>query len=418
MNRKLLKQMLNEWRSNLLVVVEFLVVSVVIWYIVDYFYATASIYTRDRGFNADHCYLLTLYQVTDKSPLHVERTQDEMIEDKLEMMERLRRRPEVEAVSYSHYSFHYNGSNSTMSFRADTIWGNGLYRAVTPDFVKVFRYMGTEGETPDQLSRQLEEGKILFTDNFFSKGSGSGSEGPDMAHIDKNEIYLSEDTTQRLPVGSALKPMRYDDYSTWDVASVFGPALMGGNAAILGMNELCIRVRPDMDKNIIDNLMEEAQSQFHVGNYLLTNVQSFDDIRRNYQTYNTNQIRNYMTGMCFMLLNIFLGLLGIFWFRTQQRVREIALRKVNGATDTSIFRRLVTEGIILLCIATVPALITDYFLATNEISTWADGYFGWGRLFICAAGAFLLMSLMVVLGIWFPARRAMKVNAAVALADE
>lgn len=173
-----------------------------------------------------------------------------------------------------------------------------------------------------------------------------------------------------------------------------------------------------MDKGIVDQLMEEAQSQFHVGNYLLTNVQSFDDIRRNYHTFNTSQIRNYVTGMSFLLLNIFLGLLGIFWFRTQQRVREIALRKVNGATDSSVFRRLVTEGVILLCIATVPALITDYFLATHEIATWADGYFGWGRLFICAGIAFLLMTLMVVLGIWFPARRAMKVNAAVALANE
>lgn len=420
MNRKLLKQMLNEWRSNLWIVVEFLVVSVVMWYIADYFYATASIYTRDRGFNTDHCYLLSLYEVTEKSPMYVEGlTPDDMAANKLEIMERLQRRPEVEAVSYSNCSYHYNGSNSYIGFRADTIWGNGLRRVVTPDFVKVFRYEGVDGETPEELARQIQEGKVLFTDNFFSRGSKLGSKkGPRMSQIDRNEVYASEDTTDRADVGSALKPMRYSDYSTWDVAALLGPAVAGGDRALLWMNELCIRVRPDMDKDIIDNLMDEAQSQFHVGNYLLTNVQSFDDIRRNFQRDDTNRIRNYVTGMCFLLLNIFLGLLGIFWFRTQQRVREIALRKVNGATGSSVFRRLVSEGLLLLAISTVPAIIVDFVLAKYEMNAWADGYFGWGRLLLCAAIAFVLMALMVVLGIWFPARRAMKVDPARALADE
>ncbi len=163
MNRKLLKQMLNEWRSNLWVVMEFIIVSVVLWYIVDYFYATASIYNRDRGFNTDHCYLLSLYEVTDKSPLYVEgRTDDDKIADKLEIMERLRRRPEVEAVSYSASSYHYNGSNSYITLQTDTIIANGLQRLATPDFVKVFRYEGIDGETPDELARQLEK------ENFYS----------------------------------------------------------------------------------------------------------------------------------------------------------------------------------------------------------------------------------------------------------
>ena len=48
-------------------------------------------------------------------------------------------------------------------------------------------------------------------------------------------------------------------------------------------------------------------------------MRSFADIRRNYQQSYMNQLRNYCIGMGFLLLNIFLGLLGTFWFRTQQR---------------------------------------------------------------------------------------------------
>ena len=45
-------------------------------------------------------------------------------------------------------------------------------------------------------------------------------------------------------------------------------------------------------------------------------------------------------GMGFLLLNIFLGLLGTFWFRTQQRRSEIALHKAHGATDLSLIHIL------------------------------------------------------------------------------
>lgn len=41
MNKKLFTQIKNEWRSNLWLVTELLLVSVVLWYIVDYMYVHA-----------------------------------------------------------------------------------------------------------------------------------------------------------------------------------------------------------------------------------------------------------------------------------------------------------------------------------------------------------------------------------------
>ena len=43
MNKKLLTQIKNEWRSNLWLVTELLLVSVVMWYIVDYMYVKAAV---------------------------------------------------------------------------------------------------------------------------------------------------------------------------------------------------------------------------------------------------------------------------------------------------------------------------------------------------------------------------------------
>ena len=123
--------------------------------------------------------------------------------------------------------------------------------------------------------------------------------------------------------------------------------------------------------------------------------------------------------MGFLLLNIFLGLLGTFWFRTQQRRSEIALHKAHGATDISIFKRLLCEGWLLLVLVTPLALVIDYNLASLELNSWRNGTtLEWGRLLLCAVITFVLIALMIAIGIGIPARKAMKVQPAEALHDE
>lgn len=39
----------------------------------------------------------------------------------------------------------------------------------------------------------------------------------------------------------------------------------------------------------------------------------------------------------FLLVNVFLGLIGTFWFRTRRRRNEIALRLAMGSTKKQIF---------------------------------------------------------------------------------
>ena len=174
-----------------------------------------------------------------------------------------------------------------------------------------------------------------------------------------------------------------------------------------------------MDKNVEESLMNQAETMFHVGNKLLVNVQSFKDIRRIVQQNNWNSVWQMAVGMGFLLLNIFLGLFGTFWFRTQQRVNEIAIRKAMGATNWEICRRLLSEGLLLLLVITPFAFGIDCLLAYFEMNQYYDGgYFGWDRVAICAAGAAALVALMIIAGVWFPASRAEKVDPAIALKDE
>ena len=412
MTKKLLTQIKNEWLSNLWLALELLVVSVVMWYVVDYLYTRAATYLEPRGFNIEHCYLIELGELTPKSPDYTpNKTRDDTHADIAELVERLRRRPEVEAVSLSQNSYPYNGSNSSGEVRYDTLqspeWT--IRRMVTPDFVRVFRYQGTRGETPEQLAEMLERGEFLASDNLYRKYDHK------LTEFVGKRFQLFGDTTKTYQLGAALQNVRYHDYDQARSSYCF---LAKQSFYYVGL-ELCVRVREGQDNNFITKLKEDSESQFRIGNLFISEIRSFHDIRRNFQQAWTNDIRNYVMGMGFLLLNIFLGLLGTFWFRTQQRRSEIALHKAHGATDGAIFRRLLSEGLLLLAVVTPIALVIDWNLAHLELNSWRNGTtLEWDRLLLCAGISFVLMAVMIAIGIGIPARKAMKVQPAEALHDE
>lgn len=53
MKRKLTKQMCAQWRSNLWLIVELLVVSVVLWYINDFLSIRTAANFQDEGFDTN-----------------------------------------------------------------------------------------------------------------------------------------------------------------------------------------------------------------------------------------------------------------------------------------------------------------------------------------------------------------------------
>ena len=416
MNKKLLAQIKNEWRTNLWLGIELLLVSVVMWWIIDNLYCIGATYFEPRGFNVDHCYLIEMGHLTEKSPDYQEKPYQETSDDVLELANRLRQRPEIEAVSLSQNSYPYNGSNSWTSIRlvGDTLEAGGslILRNVSPDFVKVFRYEGANGETPEQLAEMLERGEMIASDNVFTYAY---KRPLPMTNYVGRRFYWQNDTTFSLQLGASMKVVRYSDFQAARTSrSILLKRTMWAEDA-----ELCVRVRADQDVDFIERLKADSEKQFRIGNIYISNIRSFKDIRRNYQQYQYNGMRDLITIQVFLLVNIFLGLLGTFWFRAQQRKSEIALHKAHGATNSMVFTRLLSEGWLLLLIITPLALFIDFNLAYAELNARHNGiYLEWDRLLICGAISFAIIALMIAIGIGIPARKAMKIDPADALHNE
>lgn len=299
-----------------LVAAELLIVSVVMWYITDTLYCELSTYMEPRGFDTGHCYKIDMGELTAKSPdYRPYTTQEERAADVREFVERLRRRPEVEAVSLSVNAYPYNGSSSGANVSLDTLHVHGycIRRFVTPDFMRVFRYRGTRGETPEQLSGILERGEFLASDNLYQRNYGLT-----MTSLVGREFHLMDDTTETCRLGAALVPVRYHDYyPAWaSYSMVYNLNTLSIDFITSGC-ELCLRVKAGEDRDFIARLKADSESQFRIGNIYMADAVSFTELRRSFLQSRTNNMRYFLTGMGFLLFNIFLGLFGTFWFRTR-----------------------------------------------------------------------------------------------------
>lgn len=96
-----------------------------------------------------------------------------------------------------------------------------------------------------------------------------------------------------------------------------------------------------------------------------------------------------------------------------------------GSSKKQVFSLLMGEGILLLALVTIPAMIICYNVGiadltigrTPFIATWPVK---WSiiRFLLGSFAAWVLIALMIVVGIWFPARQAMKIQPAEALHEE
>lgn len=422
MNKKIIKQLWNERYTNLWIYVELLLVSVVLWYVVDLTYVTLRTYFEPRGFDISNTYLLKLGVLTPKSPEY----QDTSVykrapgADMLELVDRLRRFPDVEAVSISLNSYPYNGSNNGLNARLDTMSCYGIFRQATPDFFRVFRYEGANGETPEQLATLLDSkpNAIIAGENLMTDYKLTGKD-----FINK-EFYMWDDTTRTYEMVAVTKPVRYCDFmsvydSKYIIATIPEASLAKFSGVYVKYTEICFRTKDGAAPGFLDRLRKASNSQFRVGNLFIRYYESFDDTRSTYQQDDMNEFRKNLCGISFLLVNIFLGLLGTFWFRTQRRRSEVALHISFGSSRRQVFGRLMSEGLFLLVLATIPALIIDFNLAYFEFTASMDASsWSWPRLAVTTITTFLLMALMIMVGIWYPARQAMRVDPATALREE
>lgn len=419
MIKQLFKIIFRQRKINLFIWAELFLVFIFIWYIVDYMGCALLTSRQDMGFDTEHTYRIELAEQSEDSDNYLSTDKTTTIgEDLLRMVERIRRYPDIQAVSVSIGAQPYASVSFSNKQVYKQIYANDStgIRAqefkVSPSFFEVFDI--AIGDNKDLLSvfssssilltRQTAEKLFPSTDDALQAMIGIGKE-----RVEKRVVGILTD--RRATEYQQPHPCYYTILSDAEIANTL-------TSATLPNIELCVRVKPQADNSFAARFMNEMGDKLVEGNIYPTDVLSSKALRKSAVSPVVSDINAYLILFVFFLANIFLGVSGTFWHRTRHRRSEIGLRMALGASRREIFKMLISEGILLLVLAAVPAMIICFNLGWMEVVNVYWYSFNGLRFILGISVTLLILSGMIICGIVRPARVSMQIEPAEALMYE
>ncbi len=401
--------MLNEWRSNIWIVIELVIVLLVLQLIFGMLYSIYSLRKPVLHADLDDIYVAWIDNLEEDCDGYVPYDSAHSAATDLEMlMTRLRSSRYVEKAAYGTQNaipYQYNFWGTAVGLPGDDTRTSFFInvRGMSPEMMEVMQIRGARGETPGQLADLMRKGYVLISEAELQYDENV----PEADGFVGKDVEKKHDPPEIHHVGAIAEPMRRSD---------FEPAFYGTWYEPIEPDEarvIVLRVKPGMGHRFIESMNDTA---LRSGNMFLTDFTCMSDLRDMCQMDTTQAVNGITVCALFVLVMIFLGFLGTFWFRTQQRVSEIAIRKVNGATDRDIYQRFFAEGLTLLGVAVVVASPVTVWIVRN-LGDMMDLSILDNELAVPVIFSIVVLGLLIIAGIYAPARRAASVNPAEALKD-
>lgn len=420
MIQHLFKLIWKQRRQNAWIAAELFLVFMLLWYIMDYFITIGYTASIENAYHIEDTYQVQLATVPASSPKYIHYEEGEQIaaEQYLSIIERIRQYPQVEAVCLSNMSVPYCPSYRNLPMGPDTTsLKNCQYLQVTPSYFEVFRIEPLNGGETSSLKDALTEKSIvisrLMAEKVFPK-----EQNP------KGKSVLCGGNDEFYQIGGVCGAVKRDDYSREERANYFllsnSDIVDWGEMALADL-EISIRVKPGLNKhNFIESFQKDMREQLNVGNFLLYKVSSFEDLRDTLYLTNgvTDAIRYRIAFMAFLIFNIFLGIIGTFWFRNEYRKPEIGLRIAIGSTRRQILQMMIGEGWLLVSLVGIPAAIICINIAKMEFIGTNIMLVTFFRIFASLISTYLIMVVFITLGAWYPAYLSSRIAPADTLRSE
>lgn len=415
----ILKIIWNERKTNAWIVLEYIVVFCLLWFCIDYLYYMGKSYREPLGYDIEHVYRIRMGQKDDE----MEYTEEDWYEYAVTFLNRVRQHPDVESASLSRSGIPYGDSMSANSFviNSDSIREGIRLKWVSSGFFDVFK-MRVQGSVFDWRDQAASHQVLLSPDNAGYLGGYSRSKYllTDV-HSVRNE---PEDDTYYNVIGTThkVKDSFFDPY----LSVMFLP--LERRHLNLSWLQIAVRIRPAAEKGFTERFTRDMSEQLDIGPFFLASISSFEDLKHNMIkfTRTLDNLNSVYAVTTFLIINIFLGLIGTFWYRTQSRRSEIGLRIALGATKRNAKTMMFTETLLLLFVSSLVAvnicvnvghteLLTTLGLPvagkTQMSSAVVQGFINYGL-------TFSFLAIVSLIAVWYPARQASDVPPAEVLREE
>lgn len=407
----------NQRKQNIFIFLELLLVACLLWAISDSL--CVDIYTEKQpmGVDVESVYELHL-SVANESALEDSFGYRRVAEDFLKLVDNVRQCPEVEAASVSISAIPYTWSSnwSYLIAASDTTTPSDLCQMfyVMPEYFQVLHIQTPEGR-PVYDEAVRNPGEFILSQTLAEKLF------PGVSAVGREAKYGNFGGESEIPrkIASVTAPRRKTDferaepvyYVLWRSEKYVLD--LCENASLLPTSfDFLIRMRPNFQPSAMADFLQKNSARLSVGDVYVSSYTSIDDYKTDMLKGRMDNQKKKTALVVFMLVNIFFGIIGTFWLRTQSRRAEIGLRAALGASKQSLQLQLYLEGLVLLAL-TLP--LTLIFIGNMLLADLPDTYrldYTWWRFVFPVIGSYVLLSAMILVGISFPARKIARMNPA------
>ena len=422
MIRHIFKIIRSQFRSNLWILTELFVTFVVVWLMADYFICQAVLTHEPVGFETDRVYSaqLSITSPDAESFIKYDEGSPEPLRNFQHIIDRLSAQPEVEAVAYAYLSMPYTNSSYTSGFQRDTTeWFQCRGYRVSPGYFRVFHITDANTGDTENLEQKLTQDGWIIGENLAEAIYGR-------QNVVGEALYYGADTLKSniIAVSESIRNDKYNTRYPWgyfDYLDLNTSISQGFTESDLGSLQIAFRIHPNVNSSgFADRFFQRTKSELQAGNFQVSSIIPYDDIRRdflrNHNAANTARLVSTVGG--FLLANIFLAIIGTFWFRISRRRSELGLRMALGSSRGGIFRFCFLEGLILLTLAAVPAILVCANLLWGDIVSTEVMPQSLTRFLTDVLISWLVLALTILLGIAYPAWQAATLRPADALHEE
>ena len=418
MIKQIFKIIWSERKINIWILFELVLVFCILWFCVDYIYFFTKRYLEPTGYNVEHVYNINM---GIKEEGHVlinngtDAQKDSLVNIVWTIVDRIKKYPDIEYISLSSAAVPYSGSFMSNKASLDTMVDYIQFKSVSPDYFNVFKINVQQGQVENWNN----------TDNIVISGNKDNQFLKHDTKQIKSLVTGDNENKQVIGVAASSKRSEFDEHnpivytllSTNDRETVYFDGI-----------EICVRVKAEADKNFIERFTKDMQEQIAMDPYFLSSVTSISDLRKDFMKWNKydNNFKSIFSISSFLFINIFLAVVGTFWFRIQTRRNEIGLRVAVGSTRMNIKALFILETLFLLLLASLIATPICINIALADILRdigvpsidRGEEPIRISQYFINYLFTALILITISISAVLYPSWRASRIQPAEALRDE
>ena len=242
-------------------------------------------------------------------------------------------------------------------------------------------YFTSNGYKPEGVTKPIMANALYVDENYLSTMKISLINGRDFRNpdADSNKVIINQTFARLLgwdnPLGKYIsRGTKYEiigvvkDFNTSSLRDKIQPIFISTVNEFKKFDNVLIKFQPQNIHDILkqtEKITHEIDPSSHFIYQFLENSLN--------STYNADEKLNILF-LVLSLIAIFissLGLFGLATFATQSRMKEISIRKINGATISDIFRKFNFELLTWILISFVIAFPVGYYAMSRWLNNFA-----------------------------------------------